>query len=136
MREEFPEAHFILVCPESGRSSWIHYHQFLDNLHQYFAVSDLVITQSGYGKVAELSALGTPFIAIPLDYHFEQEHFMGSRLEHYGAGKLMTLRNHTPRTIAKVARELMGRQPARIEVDTGKEVARIIAEAARGAGGQ
>jgi hypothetical protein len=134
LREEFPEAHFVLVCPESGSSSWIQYHRFLDDLHRYFAASDLVITQSGYGKVAELSALGTPFIAIPLDHHFEQEHFMGCRLEHHGAGKLMTLRDHTPQAIARVARELMERQPARIEVDTGKEVAGIIAEAARGAG--
>jgi hypothetical protein len=134
LREEFPEAEFVLVCPESGESSWIHYHRFLDNLHEYFAVSDLVITQSGYGKVTELSALGTPFVAIPLDHHFEQEHFMGSRLEHYGTGKLVTLRNHTPRAIARVARDLMERQPPRIEVDMGQEVAGIIAGAARGAG--
>jgi UDP-N-acetylglucosamine:LPS N-acetylglucosamine transferase len=45
----------------------------VDGLHRYFAASDFVITQSGYGKTSELSAIGVPFIAIPLDYHFEQD---------------------------------------------------------------
>jgi len=119
-----------MVSPEPGTLPWVRHARLLDQLYRYFAASDLVITQSGYGKVAELSALGTPFIAIPLDYHFEQEHFMRSRMEHYGAGRLVTIRDHAPREIAAIARGVMERQPPKLDVDSGREVAEIILSAA------
>jgi UDP:flavonoid glycosyltransferase YjiC (YdhE family) len=132
LRGNLSDAHFIMVSPEPGATPWIRYHRFLDHLYQYFAASDLVITQSGYGKVAELSALGTPFIAIPLDYHFEQEHFMRCRMDHYGVGHLVTMRDHAPQEIAETARKLMERQAPKLDVDSGREVAEIILNAARG----
>jgi UDP:flavonoid glycosyltransferase YjiC (YdhE family) len=131
LRGDFPEAHFIVLCPEPGREEWIDYRSFLDDLYRYFAASDLVIAQSGYGKVAELSALRVPFLAVPLDHHFEQEHFMGHRLDHYGVGELVTLRDHGAQAVAVMARRVMERQTARIEVDTGTEVANLILEAGR-----
>lgn len=129
LKGDFPDAYFIMVCPASGKREWIDYRHFLDGLYRYFAASDFVITQSGYGKVAELCALGIPFVTVPLDYHFEQEHFMGHRLDHYGIGKLVTLRNHDPRAIAAMARRLMERQTAKIDVDSGAEVAKMILDA-------
>ena len=126
LKADFPDAYFIITCSGAGTKKWIHYHQFLDNLYQYFAASDFVITQSGYGKVTELSALGIPFIAIPLDYHFEQEYVMGHRLDRYRVGKLVTMRDHTPRSIAAMVQSLMNKNPAKIDVDTGMEVANII----------
>lgn len=131
LRGNFPGAHFIVVSPEPGATPWIRHSRFLDRLHEYFAASDLVITQSGYGKVAELSALGIPFIAMPLDYHFEQEHFMRYRMDHYGIGQLLTMRNHTPQEIAEAARKLMERQTPKLDVDSGREVAEIILKAAQ-----
>jgi hypothetical protein len=131
MRSSFSDAHFIMVSPEPGAAPWIRYSRFLDRLHEYFAASDLVITQSGYGKVAELSALGTPFVAIPLDYHFEQEHFMRCRMEHYGVGDLVTMRDHTPQEIAETARKLMARPTPKLDADSGREVAEIVLNAAR-----
>lgn len=131
LRRDFPGACFIMVCPESGSRKWIDYRDFVDGLHRYFAASDFVITQSGYGKVSELSAIGVPFIAIPLDYHFEQEHFMGHRLAHHGVGELVTMRDHDPQVIAAMVRRGMERPPARIDVDSGREVAEVILEAGR-----
>ncbi len=126
LKKDISNPYFMITCPKPGTKSWIHYHQFLDNLYQYFAASDVVITQSGYGKVAELSALGIPFIAIPLDYHFEQEYIMAHRLDHYGVGELIPMRDHTPQSIAAMVQPLMDKKPAKIEVDVGKEVADII----------
>jgi len=126
LKVDFPDACFIITCPEAGTKEWIQYHRFLDDLYQYCAASDAVITQSGYGKVAELSALGIPFIAIPLEYHFEQEYVMGHRLAHYGLGELITLRDHNPKDITHVVNRLMDREMKAIEVDTGIEVANII----------
>ena len=131
LRCDFPGAYFIMLCPESGDREWIDYRHFVDGLHRYFAASDFVITQSGYGKVSELSAIGVPFIAIPLDYHFEQEYFMGHRLAHHGVGELVTMRDHDPQAIAAMARRGMERPPARIDVDSGAEVAEMILEAGR-----
>jgi hypothetical protein len=126
LRHEYPNTYFIMVCPEKGAKSWIHYHHYLDKLYRYFAASDFAIIQSGYGKIIELSALGIPFLAIPLDYHFEQEYIMKYRLNYYGTGKLLELRKHSPETIKKIAIELMNVSVQPIEVDNGYEMASII----------
>lgn len=126
LKKDFPDACFVVVCPGAGTREWIRYHRFLDRLYEYFAAADFVITQSGYGKVAELTALGKPFIAIPLDYHFEQEYVMGRRLERYGSGKLVTMRDHGPEDIAGIVRGLMAKETRAIDVDTGEEVAGIL----------
>ncbi len=131
LRSDFPVAHFIVVCPENGGKEWIQYYNYLDRLYEYFAASDFVFTQSGYGKVVELSALGVPFIGMPLDYHFEQEYVMSHRLEHYGVGKLVTLRDHSPEALAAEARKLMGKHPRKIAANNGIEVADIILGAIR-----
>jgi hypothetical protein len=131
LRADFPGAQFILVSPANGTRQWIEYHRYLDNLHEYFAASDFALIQSGYGKVAELASLGIPFIAIPLDYHFEQEYVMAHRLKHFGVGKLMTLRDHPPGVIAQGVREAIGKRVQRVPVDTGSEVGSIILETYR-----
>jgi len=127
LRSEF-EAHFILLCPEPGEHPWIQYARYLEGLPRYFAAADFVITESGYGKIVELSAVGTPFVAYPLPYHFEQEYVMRHRLDTYGTGQLVTLRDHTPQEIAAQVRRGLGTQAAPIDVDKGEEVARIILE--------
>jgi UDP:flavonoid glycosyltransferase YjiC (YdhE family) len=131
LQSNYPDAHFVMVSPDAGRKSWIQYNGYLDALYKYFAAADFVLTQAGYGKVAELSALGIPFIAIPLDFHFEQEYVMAHRLNHYGVGKIVTLRNHSPETIAAMALQLMGQGGRRVSVDDGTEVARIILDAVK-----
>jgi len=131
LRSDYPDAHFVMVSPEAGRKDWIQYHGYLDELYKYFAAADFVLTQSGYGKVAELAATGTPFIAVPLDFHFEQEYVMAHRLDHYGVGKIVTLRNNSPETIAAMALQLMGQGGRRVSVDDGTEVACIILKAGK-----
>jgi len=135
LRMNYPDAYFVIAGSKSGTKKWIHYYEFLDNLYQYFAASDFVITQSGYGKVTELAALGTPFIAIPLDYHFEQEYVMRHRLDHYGIGRLITIRDHSPNDIAKIAHKMMDKEPTTVEVDTGIEVAKLILNLAENSNG-
>jgi len=126
LRKEYPNTYFLMVCPEKGTKKWIHYHQYLDKLYRYFAASDFAIIQSGYGKIIELSALGIPFLAIPLDYHFEQEYIMKHRLKYYGTGKLLELRKHSPEKIASLAKEMMHLTVQPIKVDNGCEMASII----------
>ena len=130
LKTEFPEAYFVLVGPESGAKAWIEYHRYVENLYTYFAASDVAIIQAGYGKAVELSSLGIPFIAIPLDYHFEQEYVMGHRLKHYGVGKVMALRHYTPEDIAREVKKSINKRAPKIPVDNGSEIGTIILEAA------
>lgn len=130
LRTEFPEAHFVLVGLESDAKDWIEYHRYVENLYIYFAASDVAIIQAGYGKSVELSSLGIPFIAIPLDYHFEQEYVMAHRLQHFGVGKVMALRHHTPEDIAREAKKSIKKHVPKIPVDNGSEIGTIILETA------
>jgi hypothetical protein len=128
IKRDYPEASFLFLGPSTGSRPWIRYESYLGELYRYFAASDFVITESGYGKVAELSALGVPFVAIPLDYHFEQEYIMERRLRHYRTGELVRLREHTPETLKRVVDRWIGCEPARITVDDGSELASLILE--------
>jgi UDP:flavonoid glycosyltransferase YjiC (YdhE family) len=131
LRGRHPDATFFLVCPQPGTRAWVRYHARLEPLHEHFAASDFVLTQSGYGKVTELAVLGVPFLAIPLDHHFEQEDYMAHRLRHYGVGRVVTLRDHTPESVAAMAEAMVGRPVPRIAADDGTEIAEIVREAAR-----
>ena len=129
LKRDYTDAAFIMASPETPSRKWVEHHRFLDPLSHYFAASDFVITQSGYGKVAELSALGIPFIAIPLDYHFEQEFFMGQRINYYKTGRLVTFRDAVPEEIADHIHVLMNKKTRRIHVDNGNELADVILNA-------
>ena len=126
LRGRHPDAAFVLVGPEPGAKVWIRHHVYLEPLHEYFAASDFVFAQSGYGKVTELLALGVPFVAIPLDHHFEQEAFMADRLRHHGAGRVVTLRDHPPEAMAEIAESMLGQPMPRIEADDGGEIADVV----------
>lgn len=76
--------------------------------------------------LAVAGQLGRPFIAIPLDYHFEQEYVMAHRLNYCGTGKLVTLRDHDPEAISGIVHQLMNKKMAVVVADTGMEAARII----------
>ena len=51
---------------------------------------------------------------------------MAHRLDYYGVGELITLRDHTPGQIAAAVARLMEKKPEKIDVDTGTEIADII----------
>ena len=89
-----------------------------------------MFTQSGYGKVAELMALGVPFVALALDHHFEQEEFMAHRLRYHGVGQVVTPRDHPPEAMAAMAEAMVGRPVPRIPVDDGAEIADIVLQVA------
>ena len=47
---------------------------FVKDLHEYIAASDLVISLAGKSTIDEALVYGTPIIAIPIKNHFEQEY--------------------------------------------------------------
>jgi UDP-N-acetylglucosamine:LPS N-acetylglucosamine transferase len=60
----------------------------------------------------ELVAARRPFIYFPLAHHWEQQHFVAHRLDHYGAGTRMDFATTTPPELAAAMVEARER-PAR-----------------------
>jgi UDP:flavonoid glycosyltransferase YjiC (YdhE family) len=59
------------------------------NLFEHLACADAAVVQGGLSTTMELVATGRPFIYFPLRRHWEQQHFVTHRLDHYGAGLRM-----------------------------------------------
>jgi len=126
IKKKFPDSYFIMIAPEKGSRKFINYYKYLNNLYKYFYASDFVITQTGYGKIIELSALRVPFISIPLDYHFEQEYIMNHRLNFYSTGKQVLLREISSEMLFDEINNFETKESRMLDVDDGTEVAKII----------
>jgi hypothetical protein len=128
LRNDFPLADFMLIGVDQCEMPGVRCYQYIEDLYLTFAAADFVITEAGYGKTTELASLGIPFIAIPLDYHFEQEYVVGHRLAYHQTGRLVTLRDHTPEAIAALVCQNLDQTAPRIETDLGDEVASLLLE--------
>jgi len=135
IRSSEKDASFIILCKDKDKTTkrdFIQYFDYLDNLLEYMWISDVVITQAGLSKIVELLSLGVPFISIPMDYHFEQEFYIGQRLKNYrNQARHLLLRELSPEILYGNIKELIGLKDAekvKLEVDDGTEVARLIVE--------
>lgn len=61
-------------------------HAYIADLHRRFAAADLAVVQGGLTTTMELTALGVPFLYVPLIDHFEQQIHVRHRLQRYDAG--------------------------------------------------
>ena len=59
---------------------------YVDSLFEHLACADLSVVQGGLSTTMELTAARRPFVYFPLAHHWEQQHFVAHRLDHYGAG--------------------------------------------------
>ena len=55
----------------------------------HLACADAAVVQGGLSTTMELVAARRPFVYFPLARHWEQQHFVAHRLDHYGAGVRM-----------------------------------------------
>jgi hypothetical protein len=60
----------------------------------------------------ELVAARRPFVYFPLQHHWEQQHFVSHRLDHYRAGVRMDYASSTPADLATAMLASFGRRPA------------------------
>jgi UDP:flavonoid glycosyltransferase YjiC (YdhE family) len=88
--------------------------------------------QGGLSTTMELVAAGRPFLYFPLARHWEQQHFVTHRLDHYRAGTRMDFASTTPASLAAAMRTAMGRRPRYRAVPSdgaavaGRRIARLL----------
>lgn len=78
---------------------------YVDSLFAHLACADLAVVQGGLSTTMELTAARRPFVYFPLANHWEQQHFVAHRLDHYGAGVRRDYTATTPRDLATTMME-------------------------------
>lgn len=107
-KQHIPNLHMILVCgPRLPAESLnvlqdrgLEVRQYVPDLHEHFAASDLAIVQGGGTTTLELTALKRPFIYFPIEGHSEQEIVITERLKRYQAGVRMSFADSTDKSLA------------------------------------
>jgi pimeloyl-ACP methyl ester carboxylesterase/predicted glycosyltransferase len=135
LRADIPEARLLLVCgpridprqiePVEGMEVVGYVH----DLFQTLACCDLAIVQGGLTTTMELLANRRPFIYVPLQNHFEQNHHVVHRLRRYGAPEPTHYDEATPERLAAQMLERLGATVDYAPVETGgaARAARLIA---------
>jgi pimeloyl-ACP methyl ester carboxylesterase/UDP:flavonoid glycosyltransferase YjiC (YdhE family) len=106
---------------------------YVPDLFEYLACADAAIVQGGLSTTMELVATGRPFIYFPLRRHWEQQHFVTHRLDHYRAGLRMDYMTTTADDLATTMRAALaetGTRPGYRKVPrggAGRAAARIAA---------
>jgi pimeloyl-ACP methyl ester carboxylesterase len=102
---------------------------YVPSLFEHLACADVAVVQGGLSTTMELVAARRPFVYFPLAHHWEQQHFVAHRLDHFGAGTRMDFARTTPPELAAAMIEAGRRRPAYRTVRRGGEAraARLLA---------
>ncbi len=113
----------------------VEYRAYVDRLYRHLACADVAIVQGGLTTTMELTALGVPFVYVPLRNHFEQNFHVRARLENYRAGFHLDYAAFEPDHVAAVIAELIDRPqtPRPVETDGAARAAELIADLLDGA---
>jgi UDP:flavonoid glycosyltransferase YjiC (YdhE family) len=144
-KQRIPDLRMVLVCgPRVSPASLAlppgpEVKGYVPDLPRLLAASDLAIVQGGGTTTLELTALGRPFIYVPVEGQSEQEIMVAGRLARHGAGIRLSRADASPQRIADLVRANIGTQPtyASLRTDGASTAAALIAEAvsdARGSG--
>ncbi len=117
VRKEQPDARMVMVTgprlhpgqlPDGEGIDKVGY---VPSLFEHLACADVAIVQGGLSTTMELVAARRPFIYFPLANHWEQQHFVTHRLDHYGAGTRMEFAATEPPDLAAAMIEARSRRP-------------------------
>ncbi len=86
---------------------------YVPDLFEHLACADAAVVQGGLSTTMELVATGRPFIYFPLRRHWEQQHFVAHRLDHYRAGLRMDYTTTTADTLATTMRTALAQAGTR-----------------------
>jgi predicted glycosyltransferase len=135
-KQQIPNLHMILVCgPRLSAESLdvpqdqdLEVREYVPDLHEHFALSDLAIVQGGGTTTLELTALKRPFIYFPIEGHSEQEIVIAERLKRYQAGVKMSFAKTTDKSLAEAIIANMDRRVTYkdMPIDGASNVVRFI----------
>jgi pimeloyl-ACP methyl ester carboxylesterase/UDP:flavonoid glycosyltransferase YjiC (YdhE family) len=106
VRKEQPDARMVMVTgprlhpgqlPDIEGIEKVGY---VPSLFEHLACADVAIVQGGLSTTMELTAARRPFIYFPIARHWEQQHFVTHRLNHYNAGQRMDYAATDPPALA------------------------------------
>jgi pimeloyl-ACP methyl ester carboxylesterase/UDP:flavonoid glycosyltransferase YjiC (YdhE family) len=92
---------------------------YVPALFEHLACADVAVVQGGLSTTMELVAAQRPFVYFPIARHWEQQHFVSHRLDHYGAGT--NFATTTPADLAAAMIQAQGQVPAYRSVPPGGE---------------
>jgi pimeloyl-ACP methyl ester carboxylesterase/predicted glycosyltransferase len=104
---------------------------YVDGLYRMLAACDLAVVQGGLSTTMELTALGRPFLYVPLRHHFEQSLVVPHRLGRYGGGRRLDYEEAADADgVAQAIAEEIGRtvEYRPVETDGAARAAALIAE--------
>ncbi len=104
---------------------------YLPHLYTDLAACDLAVVQGGLTTCMELTALGKPFVYVPLRRHFEQNFHVGKRLDRYEAGRCVAYEEAAdPEALAEIVVKELGRETAYrpVETDGAARAAALLAD--------
>ena len=116
LKAKVPGLHMIInfgprISPESlNLPEGVEARQYIPELYQHFAASDLAIVLGGGTSTLELTAIRRPFLYFPLEGHFEQEITVARRLTRHQAGEKMLFSQTTPRLLAEKVISNIGKE--------------------------
>lgn len=134
IKDKIPELCMVLVAgPRISieflkRTKGLLVREYVPNLYQHFAASDIAIVQGGSTTTLELIALNRPFIYFPIEGHAEQQLHVAPRLERFKAGIKMQFSKTTPEMLAEKVISNIGKDvnyPS-IPIDGAQNTVRII----------
>ncbi len=85
---------------------------YVPSLFEHLACADVAVVQGGLSTTMELVAARRPFVYFPLGHHWEQQHFVTHRLDHYHAGLRMDYESTTPGDLATAMMTAREQRPA------------------------
>lgn len=111
------------LCPKDSELAM--YVSFTTDSFPYFKAADCVITQAGASTLNEVSAMGTPCVAIPIANHWEQEANASRFSQKYGF-QVLRYDSLTVDSLVRAMRKAMDSKYEPVRSEGAKKAAELI----------
>jgi UDP:flavonoid glycosyltransferase YjiC (YdhE family) len=117
LRRDLPTARLVMVTgpridpKELPEVEGLEKRGYVHGLYEHLACADAAVVQGGLSTTMELVALRRPFVYFPLRRHWEQQHHVAHRLDHYRAGIGLDYATTTPSDLAAAMRSALTLTP-------------------------
>ncbi|MFC1502301.1 glycosyltransferase [bacterium] len=107
LKEKIPDLRMVIVYGKlfgvnpPQLPSDVESHNFLPDIYEHYAASDLAIVVGGGTTTIELTALRRPFIFFPLENQFDQQLYIADRIARHRAGVKMRYHETSPELLAQ-----------------------------------